>query len=42
VEVRQTTGSHRLDDACLEHLDAGEEDAIALAIEIHADLLLDG
>ena len=38
VEVRTTTNSHR--DASLRNLDAGEEDAIALAVELHADVLL--
>ena len=37
VEVRQTVHVH---DASMEALDAGEEDAIALAIEIRADLIL--
>jgi predicted nucleic acid-binding protein len=39
VDIRWTTGVH-IHDASLERLDAGEEDAISLAIEIHADLLL--
>ena len=38
VEVRKTSNVHQ--DASLESLDAGEGDAIALAVEIHADLLL--
>jgi predicted nucleic acid-binding protein len=38
VEVRRTTNVHR--DASLQNLDVGEADAIALALEIHADLLL--
>ena len=38
VEIRSTTGLHK--DASMGTLDAGEEDAIALALEIHADLLL--
>jgi len=37
VEVRQTHHAH---DLAVEELDPGEEDAIALAIELHADLLL--
>ena len=37
VEVRRSADSHR--DASLRNLDAGEEDAIALAVELHADLL---
>jgi predicted nucleic acid-binding protein len=39
VDVRKTSSAHAY-DASLAKLDAGEEDAIALAIEIHADLLL--
>jgi len=38
VEVRTTTNPHP--DASLRNLDPGEEDAIALAAELHADLLL--
>jgi predicted nucleic acid-binding protein len=37
VDVRQTSHPH---DASLETLDAGEEAAIALAVELHADLML--
>ena len=37
IDVRQTVHVH---DTSMENLDAGEEDAIALAIELHADLLL--
>ena len=37
AEVRQSASVH---DASMEALDAGEEDAIALAVEIHADLIL--
>ena len=37
VDVRQTSHLH---DASLAKLDAGEEAAIALAVELHADLLL--
>ena len=39
VDIRQTPASHP-QDAALSALDAGEEDAIALALELHADLLL--
>ncbi len=38
VEVRTTTNRDR--DASLQNLDAGEEDAIGLALELHADLIL--
>ena len=39
VDIRQSPVSHAPDSA-LAGLDAGEEDAIALALELHADLLL--
>lgn len=38
IEIRQT-GAYT-DDAALALLDAGEKDAIALALELHADLML--
>ena len=38
VEIRPTTSHPH--DAALDGLDAGEEDAIALALELHADVLL--
>jgi predicted nucleic acid-binding protein len=38
VEIRQT--GHYPHDGALALLDAGEKDAIALALELHADLLL--
>jgi predicted nucleic acid-binding protein len=37
IDVRQTV---HVDDTSMENLDLGEEAAIALAIELHADLLL--
>jgi len=37
VDIRETSHLH---DASLATLDAGEEAAIALAVELHADLLL--
>lgn len=37
IEIRQSVHAH---DPEMDELDAGEEDAIALAIELHADLLL--
>ena len=37
IEIRQT---HHVHDLAMERLDGGEEAAIALAIEVHADLLL--
>ena len=36
AEINQTTHVH---DPSMEPLDAGEEDAIALAVELHADLI---
>lgn len=39
VDARQTASGH-VHDVALEKLDAGEEDAIALALELQADLLL--
>jgi predicted nucleic acid-binding protein len=37
IEVRRTLPIH---DPTMEHLDPGERDGIALAVELHADLLL--
>lgn len=39
VNIRQTTAGYTR-PAALARLDAGEEHAIALALELHADLLL--
>jgi predicted nucleic acid-binding protein len=39
VDIRQTLASH-LSDPSMAGLDAGERDAIALALELHADLVL--
>jgi predicted nucleic acid-binding protein len=39
VDIRQSPAAHA-HDLALASLDAGEEDAIALALELHADLLL--
>jgi predicted nucleic acid-binding protein len=39
VDIRQSPATH-IQDIALAGLDAGEEDAIALALELHADLLL--
>jgi len=39
VDVRQSPTAHA-HDASMARLDAGEEDAIALAVQLHADLLL--
>ena len=39
VDARRTASGH-VHDVALENLDAGEEDAILLAMELHADLIL--
>ncbi len=39
VDIRQTPADHQSDPS-MAALDAGEQDAIALALELHADLVL--